>query len=134
MEHLTESQENFCENAGIFGILISVTCLIQSFIFMPPHWITYIIIFCYLVSITGFVLLTRKSASALPVILTATILLFLLEALLLVLLTFSLVLLILLLYSIVTVVLMIVNEIQKKLKEKMRFEKAEKEKWDGILR
>ena len=133
MEHLTEGQEGFCENFGIIGILISVTCLIQAFIFMPPHWITYTIILVYLVSITGFILLARKSVRAFPTILAATIFLFLLEALLLVLLTFSLVLLILLLYSIVIVALMLTNEIQKKLQEKKRFEKEEKEKWDGIL-
>ena len=133
MDHLSESQESFCENAGIFGILLSATCLVQLFVFMIPHWITYTIMLVYLLSITGFVLLARKSPAAYPIILTSTILLFLLESMMFLLLTFSLVLLILLMYSIVITVLMLTNEIQKRLKEKKIFEKAEKDKWNSLL-
>ncbi|CAN5718045.1 hypothetical protein BH11BAC4_BH11BAC4_21540 [soil metagenome] len=133
MEHLSESQESFCVNTGIFGILISASCMGQLFYFMIPHWISYTIIFVYILSITGFVQLTGKSVYAFPFLIASTILLLILEALMLALLTFSLVLLILLMYSIVITVLIFTNEIQKKLKQKKLFEKEEKEKWSSLL-
>ena len=34
MEILTKSEENFCENAGLIGVLLSITCLIQHLVFI----------------------------------------------------------------------------------------------------
>jgi hypothetical protein len=133
MEDLTKKQESFCENAGIFGVLISATCLIQHIVFMVPGWLTYSIIFVYLLSITGFTLLARRSAKAYLLILISTILIFLVEVLMIVELTFSLVLLIQLIYSVMMIVFMNIDGIQKQLKRKEMNEKAEKEKWNGLI-
>lgn len=133
MEDLTKKQESFCENAGIFGALISATCLIQHIIFMVPGWLTYSIIFVYLLSITGFTLLARRSARAYLLIFISTILIFLVEVLMIVELTFSLVLLIQLIYSVMIIVFMNIDGIQKQLKKKEMNEKAEREKWNGLI-
>jgi predicted membrane protein len=134
MEHLSAKQESFCENAGIFGALIAITCLIQFIIFMISHWISYSALVVYLISIIGFILLARKSSNAFVILVISTSLLFLLEAYMLLMLTVSVILLILLTYSIVMIILMKVNDVQKMLKQKHDFENAERKKWESILR
>lgn len=133
MADLTKKQEAFCENTGIFGVLISATCLIQHIVFMIPGWLTYSIILVYLLSITGFIFLAKRSVSAYLIIFIGTILIFLVEALMILELTFSLVLLILLIYSVVIIVFMNIDGVQKQLKQKEMNEKAEKEKWNSII-
>jgi predicted membrane protein len=133
MDVLTKQQESFCENAGLFGTMLSVACLIQHIVFMIPHWISFSIIPVYVLSIAGYILLMKKSVSALPLLLISAILVFLLEALLLFSLTFSLVLFLLLIYSIVIVVLFFTGNMQKQLRKKALAEKEDAEKWNGVL-
>ncbi|MEI9958565.1 MAG: hypothetical protein WDM90_20175 [Ferruginibacter sp.] len=76
MDILTKSEESFCENAGLGGLLLSLTCLIQHLFFMEPHWITYSIMGIYILPITGFVLLMKKKANAPSLILVSMILIF----------------------------------------------------------
>jgi len=133
MASLTRQQESFCENAGLFGVMMSIACLAQHLFFMIPHWITFTIIAVYLLCIAGFVMLMKKSVVALRILFISSILVFLLEAFMLLTLTFSLVLLLLLIYLVIAVVLLYTDGVQKKLKEKMIAEKEEAAKWDGIL-
>jgi predicted membrane protein len=133
MPSLTKQHESFCENAGLFGTMISITCLAQHLFFMIPHWITFIMAAVYVLCIAGFVLLMKKSVTAFPILFTSVVLVFLLEAFMLVSLTFSLVLLLLLVYLLVIVILLYTNDIQKRLKEKLVAEKEEAAKWNGII-
>lgn len=129
---LSKKQENFCETAGILGVLIAITCFIQYAIVMIPHWINYIILLIYLFSLVGFILLARKSARAMMFIIISTILIFLLEIFMVLMLVFSLVLLVLLFYSLVMLILLKAMGIQKQLKIKAAEDELEKEKWDNI--
>ena len=133
MEQLTKQQENFCEIAGIFGVMISLSCLIQHLFFMIPHWITISIIGIYILCITGFVLLIKKSVAASPVLLISVILVFLLEILMTLSLTFSLVLMILLVYLIIIVALLYTGDVKTQIKKKRIAVREEKAKWDGII-
>src|SRR4051812_6018322 len=133
MEHLSEKQESFCETAGVFGVLITLTCLIQHLIFMVPTWITNTAIFMYLLSIVGFALLVKKSTKAFLILLISTILVFIMNDLIFLSQGFSPVVLILFLYSFVITVLIKTSQIQKQLKQKVAFEKEEKAKWKGII-
>ena len=133
MASLTRQQESFCENTGLFGVMMSVTCLGQHLFYMIPHWITFTIIAVYLLCIAGFVLLMKKSVVALRILFISSILIFLLEAFMLLTLTFSLVLLLLLIYLVIIVALLYTGDVQKQLKEKMIAEKEEAAKWNGIL-
>jgi predicted membrane protein len=133
MASLTKQQEGFCENAGLFGVMISIACLIQHMFFMIPSWVTFTIIGIYILCIAGFALLMKKSAVALRLLFISAILIFLLEAFMIYSLAFSLVLLILLLYLMVIVVLLYMGEIQKQLQKKAAAEKEEAAKWNGIV-
>ena len=133
MEHLSKQQESFCENAGLFGMMISAACLIQHLMFMIPHWITFTIIVVYVLCIAGFVLLMKKALVAPRILFISVVLVFLLEALMILTLTFSLVLLILLVYLTVIVALLYTGEIPRQLKQKSIAEKEEEAKWNGIV-
>lgn len=133
MDHLKKQHESFCENAGLFGILISVACLIQHLYFMIPHWVTFAAIGVYVVCITGFIYLMLKSVTALPLLFTGAILIYLLEVFMILSLTFSLVVLIFLLYLAVIVILLLTGDIQQQLKKKELAEKEELDKWQGIV-
>lgn len=133
MDVLSKQQESFCENAGLFGVMVAAVCLLQHLAFMNPHWITFSIIPVYILSIVGYILLMRKSPSALLLLIISTVLVFLLEILLLLSLTFSLVLFLLLVYSAVIVILLLMGDTQKQLKKKAQTEKEDAEKWNGVL-
>jgi predicted membrane protein len=133
MAHLTKQQESFCENAGLFGVMIAVACLIQHMIFMIPGWVTFSVIGIYILCITGFALLMKKSVIALRLLFISVILIFLLEVFMILSLAFSLVLLLLLIYLLIVVVVLYMGETQKQLRQKTIAEKEEATKWNGIV-
>lgn len=133
MDQLTKEQESFCENGGLFGLLISLACLMQFLFFMEPHWISIGVIAVYILCITGFILLMKKSVFALRVLFISGILIFLVELLLKLFHTYSLVLVLLLIYLTVIVLLLFTGETQKQLRKKSIAQKKEMEKWDGII-
>ncbi len=133
MVSLTKQQEAFCENVGLFGTLLAAACLVQHMVFMIPHWISFSIIPVYLLSIVGYIMLMKKSASALLILCISAILVFLLEVLMLFSLAFSLVLFLLLVYSVVIVILLFMGDTQKQLKKKALADKEDAEKWDAVL-
>lgn len=133
MEFLTKQQESFCENGGLFGVMISITCLIQMMIVMNPHWIPFTIIGIYILCITAFVLLMKKSIHALRLLFISSILVFLMEGFMLLSNTFSLVLLILLIYLIVIVALLYSGTIPQQIKKKNIAVMEEEQQWSNIL-
>jgi Ca2+/Na+ antiporter len=133
VDHLTKEQENFCENAGLFGVMTAAACLVQIMVVMLPHWIPFTLIAVYIFCITSFVLLMKKSAMAFRLLFISTILIFLMEVLMFFALTFSLVLFVLLVYLLVVVVLLYMGTIPKRLQQKSIAEKEEAAKWNGIV-
>ncbi|MDB5202014.1 MAG: hypothetical protein JWQ27_1423 [Ferruginibacter sp.] len=131
--NLTKSEASFCENAGLAGVLLSLTCLLQQFVFMLPHWISFVIAAVYISSAIGFLLLAKKSAYAFWIILVNTILLFLVESYVMLSMVFLLVLVLLFLYSLVLVVWMQITETNKSLIVHQRMIKDDREQWDGVL-
>lgn len=133
MDILTEKDRDFCEMAGLFGCLITLTCLVQQFIFMEPHWISYSIGLTYLVSLTGFFLLTRKSSWAFPLLLAGSIMTFMMETLTIILMTFSLVLLILLVYLTVSTTLLTMDGIHKRIIKQRKQNLKEAQEWEQAV-
>lgn len=133
MDTLTEKNESFCETTGLYGILIGVTCLAQFLYVMIPHWISYSILGVYALTITGFILLSKKSTLAYPILLTGGILLLLQEAFLMIALTYSLVLLLLLFYTFIMVVYLEITGIRQRLIEHHRAIASEQAIWEKQL-
>lgn len=131
--HLSKGQEEFCEYLGLFGVLLSLTCLFQIAFYMTAHWLGFVYIGIYLFATIGFALLMKKHHLSPKLLLTISIFIFLLQVHMLLSLSFSLVLFMLLIYLIVTVVLLYSNNIKSQLQQKYLAEKAEEDNWAGKI-
>ena len=130
---LTERNKSFLNYSGTFGILISLTCLIQHFIYTRPHYITYLLAFVYLYSVITFCMLIAHRAVAYILLIINCVLslaatLFIFKAG-----VFTLIVMILFLYSTIMAVVLTVNEIPRLLKQHALFVKSEEEQWRGRI-
>lgn len=132
-QQLSKQQESFCENAGLFGVLISVACLVQHMVFMIPHWITFAIIAVYLLCITGFALLMKKMPAAPLLLVISAVLILLLGVFMMLALAFSLVLMLLLIYLIVISAVLYGGTTAVQLKKRSIALKEEAAKWNNII-
>ncbi len=135
MDHLTRQQILFCDNTGLGGALLALTCLFQQLYLMIPNWFSISMAIVYLFAIISFMFLMRKSAAAPVLILISTILTFLQEAIMILAMNYSLVLLLLLVYSIVIVVLIYTSStgLQKNLKQLAAAKRKEQQEWSGKI-
>ncbi len=133
MEYLNKQQENFCENAGLVGVLISTTCLIQHLVFMMPHWISFTLVAIYIFCIISFVLLMKKQHTSPLLLLINSALIFIVEVLMIIELAFSPVIIILLIYVIVITVLLYMGTIPAQLKKRNIAAKEEDMLWSNVL-
>jgi len=130
--HLSKSDESLCENLGLFGVLISSTCLLQNFVIMTDHWFNLILIAVYALSIWSYVLLMKKKHLSVTLlwisgILVLTAELIVMQAL------FSLVLVLLLCYLSITIYLLYGSNLYKILELKKNAEKDEEANWQGRI-
>lgn len=133
MNPLTNREKDICTYTGIFGILLSATCLIQNFIYFRPHFITALLIFVYILSIAAFSLLAAQHVVApLLLIITGSIL-FLCEGLLILAGVFSLVVILLFIYVTVIAAVLYIDGFPGKLRQKALASRAEKDLWKGKI-
>ena len=135
MDHLTKQQQSFCDNTGLGGVLLALTCLFQHLYLMIPNWFSVTMVVVYLFAIISFVFLMRKSVAAPVLLLISTILIFLQEAIMILGMAYSLVLLLLLVYSIVIVVLIFTSstKLQTNLKLHAAAKREEQQEWSGKI-
>ena len=133
MDHLSEKDEAFLGNMGVGGVLLTSACFVQLVLIMESHWISFTIMAIYLIALASYIMMIKKSAIAPLMLLISAILIFLVEAYLILALTFSLLLLLLLIYSTVTVVLVYTSGIIKKLQRRDLAEKQERDNWKNII-
>ncbi|HKO80921.1 MAG TPA: hypothetical protein VJU78_11025 [Chitinophagaceae bacterium] len=129
MTKLTNKQQEFFAYTGTFGALLAATCLVQHLAIARDHWIAHTLMFVYIFSILGFILLALKKAFAPVLLIISTFFVLLAEALLITSFVFSLVVLLLFLYSTVIVVLLYIEQLPRKLKEQALAEKMEAQIW-----
>lgn len=133
LEYLSKREENFCENAGLFGVLITIACLAQHLYFMIPNLVTFAIIGVYLFCITAFVLLMKKQPYALVLLAISTGLVLLIEIIMMISLAFSLVLIILWIYLLVITIIGYTSDLPDQLKKNSIEKRKEEEAWRGII-
>lgn len=133
-QELQKWQESFCANAGLFGVLLSVTCLLQQLFFFSSHWIVFTAMACiYGLCVVSFVLLIKKAPSAPLLLLVSGILIFLLEVFMMYSLAYSLALVLLMLYLCAVCTVLFVDGIPSLLKKRYALIKEEADKWEGVL-
>ncbi|MBI5370894.1 MAG: hypothetical protein HZA79_02580 [Sphingobacteriales bacterium] len=130
---LSKSQQEFCTYSGVFGTLITATCLVQQLAFVRANWITNLMILPYLLMIVSFVLLALQKAIAPLLLIISTVISFAIALLWLAGGSFSLVVIILLLYCSVITVFIYAEQIQTVLRRKQEAERAEEMKWRGKI-
>lgn len=130
---LSNRQKNFCEYGGIFGILISLTCLIQHIAVAIPTNITNPMIPGYVFAALSFALLAfQKSYAVILLIISAAYSGFTeyqwMKAH-----SFSLVVLILFIYHVIIIINIYEENIPESIQQKSMIERAEQDEWRGKI-
>jgi hypothetical protein len=130
---LTNSEKNLCEYCATFGVLLSLTCLVQHSIFAIPGRITNPMIPAYVFAIVAFLLLGLKKPVSVILLIISAGFSFIIEYLWLTHYAFSLVVLLFFLYHVIIITLLFTEQVPKKLKMKAAAEKNERDTWAGKI-
>jgi hypothetical protein len=130
---LTPLQKNICEYSGIFGVLISLTCLVQHIAVAIPNNVTNPMIAGYLFAIAAFALLGfQKRYSEILIIISAANAAFT-EWQWIHHYAYSLVVLMFFIYHVIVLVAVYVEQVPAAIKQKRLAEKEEEELWKGKI-
>lgn len=129
----SERQLNLCEYGGAFGVLLSLTCLIQHLVVTVNNWITQSLVPGYLFAIVAFLLLALKKTAAPVLLIISGVLSMIIVFVWTKHQAFSAVVIGLLLYHIVLLVGLYVEQVPAKLKENQQAKKTEEDAWAGKI-
>ena len=130
---LTPWEKNLCEYGGIFGVLLSLTCLVQHIAVAIPGKITNPMIPGYLFAIVAFVLLGIQKSYAIILVMISAVYSAFNEYQWMKHYSFSLVVLLLFIFHIIVIVAIYVEQVPEKLKQKRLAEKEEEDAWRGKI-
>jgi hypothetical protein len=130
---LTDRQENFCEYGGAFGVMLSLTCLIQHLVVSNPGWVTHSMFFVYVFAIFSFLMLGIKKHIAPILLIISGVLSILLIYVWMREMAFSLVVISLFAYHVIMLVCLYVEQVPQQLKRKRMAEIEEEHRWAGKI-
>lgn len=130
---LTDRQKNICEYGGLFGILLSLTCLVQHLVAAIPNYITNPMIPAYLLALAAFLLLAMQKPVCLYFLMSSAVLSLVIEWRWMTHYAFSLVVLLLFLYHVLIIVVLYTEKIPAGLKQIKASKEAEEESWKGKI-
>ncbi len=130
---LTIRQQNFCEYGGAFGVMLTLTCLIQHFVVIGSHWIANLMVFIYFFSIVAFLFFAFKKYISTALLIASAALSLGIEIIWVQSYSFSLVVLCLFFYHIVTIAVMFAEGTPEALKKKRDAEREEEMNWAGKI-
>jgi hypothetical protein len=130
---LTSRQKDICEYGGLFGVLLTLTCLIQHLIVAIPGKITNPMIPAYLFIITGFILLGLQRILAAGWLIIGLVFSLIIEWRWMTHYSFSLVVLLLFLYHVIIIVALYAEQIPRDLKRIKQAKEAEEQFWEGKM-
>src|SRR5690242_629389 len=113
MHTLSKRHQSICSNMGTFGVLISLTCLIQQMVFGTTHWLVLAMASIYLFAAICFLLLALQKTVSPILLIISTVLTFCAEVLLMITLAFSPVVILLFFYSVITIVVIFMEDVPK---------------------
>jgi hypothetical protein len=123
---LTNAQQNICEYGGAFGVLLSITCLVQHLVVTIPNVLTNSMITTYIIAVCAFLVLALKKSNCLPLLIVSGVFSLACEYLWMKNLSFSLVVLLLFIYHVIIIIAVSIEGIPGKLKQ-IRLEKLREE-------
>ena len=133
MYRLTSSEEDLCSYTGLFGILISLTCVIQHMIFGKSHLATFLLITLFLLCAFAFTMLALKKRIAPPLLIVSCVLALSAELIHLLYIVFSVIVIILFIYCVTITVVIYMADMPAKLSRLAMEKKAEEDQWMGKL-
>ncbi|HMK25974.1 MAG TPA: hypothetical protein VK483_08100 [Chitinophagaceae bacterium] len=128
-EALTNRQKNLCEYGGIFGVLLSLTCLVQHVAVAIPSKITNPMIPGYIFAIIAFILLGLQKINAVIFLIISGANAAFTEWQWMKHYSFSLVVLMLFIYHVIIIVAMYTEQVPERLKQKRLAQKEEEDLW-----
>lgn len=132
-EQLTIRQKNICEYGGLFGVLLSLTCLIQHIAFAIPGRITNPMIPAYKLSVTAFLLLALQKHISLVFLIVSAALSVVIEWRWITHYSFSLVVVLLFMYHVIIIVFIYAEQIHLRLKQIKKAKETEENFWSDKL-
>jgi hypothetical protein len=126
---LKTSQQNLCEYGGAFGVMLTLTCLIQHLIVTKSHWITSLMLVEYFFAVVVFLLFALKKSYSPVLIIISTVFSLAVQLVWMRQFAFSLVVVCLFVYHIVLLVFIYTEEIPAALKRRRMAEIEEEMKW-----
>ncbi len=132
-KEFSNRQKNICEYGGIFGVLLSATCLVQHIAVAIPGKITNPMIPGYLFAILAFALLGFQKHYAVILLIISGVYSAFTEYQWMKHSSFSLVVVILLIYHIIMIIFVYVEEIPATLRQIQLAQKAEEDEWRGKI-
>lgn len=130
---LSKRHEFICTYGGVFGILLSIACMIQHMIVTTSSWIAQAMTPYYLLAAVAFFLLSLQKMIAPILIIISTVLSLAVQWVWMKDLSFSLLVLMLVLYHATMIVMIYVEQVPQTLKLRKQQRKAEEEMWAGKL-
>ena len=130
---ISKENENTCVIMGIFGVLVSLTCLIQHLTIIAENWLSFLILAVYLLPVIGYILLMKKSRFTdvflwiTVSLLAVTIVLYLFSN------VFSLILILLFVYTVISLVLIYILGIKREMNLKYNSSIADQMEWAGKI-
>lgn len=133
MYRFSSQDEDTCSYSGLFGVLISLTCLIQLIVYSTSYWIVFVLLALYLLCATAFSMLAFKHRAAPVLLIIACVLALAAEVYYLLTVVFSVIVTILFIYSTTVTVYIYVTGIPAKLARLYNEKKAEENQWRDRL-
>jgi hypothetical protein len=130
---LTNRQKNICEYGGLFGVLLTLTCLIQHIAVAIPGKITNPMIPAYLFALAGFFLLGLLKRIALAWLIISAVISLIIEWRWVTHYAFSLVVLLLFLYHVIMIIALYTEQIPLRLKQIKQAKEDEEKFWEGKM-
>jgi hypothetical protein len=131
---LTNRQQDICIYGGLFGVLITITCLIQHLTVANSEYVFYTLIAsAFLFIIISFCLLAFQKPISLIFLCISILLSIGIEIVWMKGLAFSLIVLILFLYTVIIVIVVYAEQIPLRLKQKKQAELEEAQRWKGKI-
>jgi hypothetical protein len=133
MNALTNRNKEVCSYLGIFGILISLTCLGQILFFGRESVGLLIFILVYIFSVVAYSLLTAHNTASPILLIVNASLVFILTMLTIIGGLFSPVLILLMIYSAIVTIVIHIDGLPAKFRRNLMAKRAEEEVWRGKI-
>lgn len=130
---LTERQKNMCAYSGVFGVMLTITCLVQHLVVTRSMWVTNLMTAGYIIITISFLMLGLLKSFAPWLVAGSAVLAVGMQVVWMKAYSFSMAVTLLFIYHVIILVMLFNDRIPGKLRAKRLAELAEEWEWQGKL-